>query len=81
MYDTREPQFHAFKRILKYIRGTFDYEFQLHVSTTYSLISYSYVDWGGFPASRRSTSGFVFILGTTLSLLHPNGMPQFPAPV
>ncbi|KAJ9566937.1 hypothetical protein OSB04_002903 [Centaurea solstitialis] len=66
MHDPREPHLHALKRILRYIRGTLDYGLQLHPSTTTSLIAYSDADWGGYPVSRRSTSGYCIYLGDNL---------------
>nr|GEY50881.1 ribonuclease H-like domain-containing protein [Tanacetum cinerariifolium] len=34
MHDPRDPHFTALKHILRYVRGTFDYGLQLHVSPT-----------------------------------------------
>ncbi|KAJ9548922.1 hypothetical protein OSB04_021465 [Centaurea solstitialis] len=69
MHDPREPHFHALKRILRYIRGTLTHGLQIHVSPSSDLIAYTDADWGGCPASRRSTSGYCV---TTLCLGHPN---------
>ncbi|KAJ9551935.1 hypothetical protein OSB04_015980 [Centaurea solstitialis] len=66
MHDPREPHLHALKRILRYLRGTLDHGLQLHISPTSSLIAYSDADWGGCPATRRSTSGYCVFLGDNL---------------
>ncbi|GKA91034.1 ribonuclease H-like domain-containing protein [Tanacetum coccineum] len=39
MHDPREPHFSALKRILRYVRGTLDYELQLFSSSTTSLVA------------------------------------------
>nr|GEU82310.1 ribonuclease H-like domain-containing protein [Tanacetum cinerariifolium] len=67
MHDPREPHFSALKRILRYIRGTLDYGFQLFLSSTTDLVAYSNADWAGCPTTRRSTSGYcVFFFGNNL---------------
>ncbi|GJT89508.1 ribonuclease H-like domain-containing protein [Tanacetum coccineum] len=66
MHDPREPHFSALKRILRYVRGTFDYGLQLFSSSTTSLVAYSDVDWAGCPTTRRSTSGYCVFLGNNL---------------
>ncbi|KAJ9566478.1 hypothetical protein OSB04_002444 [Centaurea solstitialis] len=66
MHDPREPHFHALKRILRYIRGTLTHGLQIHVSPSSDLIAYTDADWGGCPASRRSTSGYCVFLGDNL---------------
>jgi hypothetical protein len=64
MHDPHEPHLALVKRILRYIRGTLDYGFQLHRSSTIDAdpIVYSDADWAGCPATRRSTSGYVVFL-------------------
>ncbi|KAJ9542159.1 hypothetical protein OSB04_028665 [Centaurea solstitialis] len=66
MHDPREPHLHALKRILRYIRGTLTHGLQLHVSPSSDLIAFTDADWGGCPASRRSTSGYCVFLGDNL---------------
>ncbi|GKC93068.1 ribonuclease H-like domain-containing protein [Tanacetum coccineum] len=65
MHDPREPHFSALKRILRYVQGTLDYGLQLFSSTNDSLIAYSDADWAGCPTTRRSTSGYLFLLTTS----------------
>ncbi|GJU35577.1 ribonuclease H-like domain-containing protein [Tanacetum coccineum] len=56
MHDLREPRFLAFKRILRYVRGTLDYGLQLFSSSTIDLVAYSDADWAGCLTTRSSTS-------------------------
>nr|GEW17987.1 ribonuclease H-like domain-containing protein [Tanacetum cinerariifolium] len=58
MHDPREPYFFAFKRILRYVCGTLDYDLQLFSSSTTDLVAYSDADWAGCPTTRRSTSEY-----------------------
>nr|GEZ81310.1 retrotransposon protein, putative, Ty1-copia subclass, expressed [Tanacetum cinerariifolium] len=45
MHDLREPHFSTLKRILRYVRGTLDYELQLFSSSTIDLVAYSDANW------------------------------------
>nr|GEX90544.1 ribonuclease H-like domain-containing protein [Tanacetum cinerariifolium] len=45
MYDPREPHFAALYHILRYIRGTMDFGFQLYAFATTSLVGYTDADW------------------------------------
>ncbi|GKC65868.1 ribonuclease H-like domain-containing protein [Tanacetum coccineum] len=66
MHDPREPHLNAMKRVLRYLRGTTDLGLQLFRSTTSQLIAYYDADWAGYPATRRSTSGYCVFLGDNL---------------
>ncbi|XP_021854633.2 uncharacterized mitochondrial protein AtMg00810-like [Spinacia oleracea] len=66
MHDPREPHLYALKRILRYIQGTIDHGLHLYPTSTLRLITYSDVDWGGCPDTRRSTSGYCCFLGDNL---------------
>nr|GEX74697.1 ribonuclease H-like domain-containing protein [Tanacetum cinerariifolium] len=44
MYDPREPHFAALYRILRFIRGTMDFGFQLYAFATTSLVGYTDAD-------------------------------------
>jgi hypothetical protein len=63
--DPRRCHWTAALRVLKYLRGTVDLvlcfqrEEENHLFT---LIGYSDADWAGDVASRRSTTGYVFLL-------------------
>ncbi|XP_071714087.1 uncharacterized mitochondrial protein AtMg00810-like [Rutidosis leptorrhynchoides] len=66
MHDPREPHFTALKRVLRYLRGSVDNGLQLFASSTTKLTAYSDADWGGYPGTRRSTSGYCVFLGDNL---------------
>ncbi|XP_023752713.1 uncharacterized mitochondrial protein AtMg00810-like [Lactuca sativa] len=66
IHDSREPHFTAFKRILRYIRGTLDHGLQLYASPSRGLIAYSDADWASCPFTRRSTSSYCVFMGQNL---------------
>jgi hypothetical protein len=53
----------AVKRIFSYLRGTIDLQLTFRGELT-DLVGYSDSDWGGDPATYRSTAGFVFNIGS-----------------
>jgi len=53
----------AVKRIFKYLMGTFNYGLIYDSSVTPKLRGYSYADYAGDTTTRRSTSGFIFMMG------------------
>ncbi|GKE11083.1 ribonuclease H-like domain-containing protein [Tanacetum coccineum] len=68
IHDPREPHLAALKRVLRYVRGTFDFGLKLYSSSTSSLVAYSDADWAGCPTTRRSTLGYcVFLRNNLLS--------------
>jgi hypothetical protein len=66
MHDLREPHMTALKCILRYLQGSLDFGLLLHRSSTSELVVYSYIDWAGFPDTRRSTFGYAVFLGDNL---------------
>jgi len=66
MHNPMEDHMNALRRILHYIQGTSQYGLHLYHSSTTSLISYTYADWGGCPNTRRSTSRYCVFLGDNL---------------
>ncbi|XP_021744867.1 uncharacterized protein LOC110710833 [Chenopodium quinoa] len=66
MHDPRVAHMAALKRVIRYIQGTLDYGLHLYPSSFSSLVSYTDVDWGGCPDTRRSTSGYCVFLGDNL---------------
>jgi hypothetical protein len=66
MHDPREPHLAALKRLLRYLRGTVDYELLLHRFTSSELVVYTDADWAGCPDTRRSTFGYAVFLGGNL---------------
>ena len=65
-HNPMEAHMHAFKHILRYIRGTIQHGLHLYPSSTSSLISYTDVDCGGCSDTRRSTSSYCVFLGDNL---------------
>ncbi|XP_031489589.1 secreted RxLR effector protein 161-like [Nymphaea colorata] len=51
------------KRILRYLQGTRAYGLHIKASPHWKLEAYSDADWAGCPDDRRSTNGFVTMLG------------------
>jgi hypothetical protein len=51
----------AVKRVMRYLQGT--KEMCLTYSAAIKLIGYTDADWGGDHDDRRSTSGYIFLLG------------------
>lgn len=53
------------KRVVRYLIGTADYELKLSSDRTkrLTLTGYSDADWAGDSADRKSTSGYVFLVG------------------
>ncbi|XP_014660828.1 uncharacterized protein LOC106804376 [Setaria italica] len=54
------------KRILRYVKDTWDVGLHIGAGPVDSLTAYSDADWAGCPDSRRSTSGYCVYLGDTL---------------
>ena len=50
------------KRVLRYLKGTVNLGLSYHSSETLSLTGYSDADWAGELDSRKSTSGYVFMI-------------------
>jgi hypothetical protein len=53
----------AVKRILRYLKGTSSLGLLYRESTPAELAGYSDADWAGDVGDRKSTSGYVFLLG------------------
>ncbi|MFS7990534.1 putative RNA-directed DNA polymerase [Helianthus anomalus] len=66
MHAPIKVHMNALKRILRYIKGTVSFGLHINPSPTTSLVSYTDVDWGGCPDTRRSTSGYCVYMGDNL---------------
>jgi hypothetical protein len=53
----------AVQQIFRYLRGTIDYEL-VYSGSLSSLVGYTDSDWAGDTDTRRSTSGYIFNLGS-----------------
>lgn len=56
--------FGAAKRVLRYIQRTMDYEIRFEKNVEPKLVGYYDSDWGGCQDDMKSTSGYVFSLGS-----------------
>lgn len=59
-------QWQACKRILRYEKGTLDYELVFKLAAILSMEAYVYVDWVGNLSDRRLTNAFCVFSGGTL---------------
>ena len=59
-----EAHWKAVKRILRYLKGTVDYSL-CYQGKDLLLRGYTDADWAGDVDERKSTSGFVFLLGNS----------------
>ena len=64
MQNPRNLHLDCAKRILWYVSATMDYSIMYRSNTTIRLEGYTDVDWAGYKADRRSTSGCVFSLNS-----------------
>ena len=53
----------AAKRLLRYVKGTLELGLKFERSNNFELVGYSDADWAGDVDTRKSTSGYVFMLG------------------
>ncbi|XP_052287365.1 uncharacterized mitochondrial protein AtMg00810-like [Citrus sinensis] len=65
MENPKTTHFKATKRILRYIKATTNFSLLYSFSNDYKLVGYSDIDWGGDLNDRKSTTGFVFLMGNT----------------
>ncbi|XP_047309787.1 uncharacterized mitochondrial protein AtMg00810-like [Impatiens glandulifera] len=65
MEDPSYTHWKALKRILRYVRGTLSLGIFYSKSDNYRLVDYSDSDWCGDVDDRKSTSGYVFLLGNS----------------
>ncbi|XP_065617367.1 uncharacterized mitochondrial protein AtMg00810-like [Quercus suber] len=53
-------------RILRYLKKALFYSFFYSTQSPFILRAFSNVDWAGDPTDRRSTTGYCFLLGSSL---------------
>ena len=64
MKHPHESHWKATKRILRYIRGTVQFEIHYSTGATPLLVGFTDSDWAGDPDDQNSTTGYVFTLGS-----------------
>ncbi|XP_020689369.1 uncharacterized protein LOC110104554 [Dendrobium catenatum] len=65
MHNLLPQHVYLLKRLLRYIKGTIDYDIPINKSDL-ALNSFSDANWAGDPNSRKSTLGYCSFLGSTL---------------
>ena len=63
MSNPSKAHFAAAKRILRYVKGTKDFGILYEADRDFNLTGYTDSDWAGSTDDRKSTSGYVFLLG------------------
>jgi hypothetical protein len=66
MHCASKTHFQAAKRILRYIKGTIDYEIRFSQVEKLNLHGYSDSDWAGNIDDMRNTSGYCFNFGSSV---------------
>jgi len=64
MKNPHESHWKAAKRILHYVRGTVQFGIHYSAETAPLLVGFTDSDWVGDPDDRKSTTGYVFTLGS-----------------
>ncbi|XP_049381286.1 secreted RxLR effector protein 161-like [Solanum stenotomum] len=67
MQEPRQVHFGATKHALRYLQGTMDYGIMYKFGGDLNLIAYFYSDWAGSTDGMKSTSGYAFLFGSTIS--------------
>ena len=66
MSAPRSTHYAAVLHILRYIKGTLFHGLHFSAQFSFELRAYADADWVGDPTDRRSTTGYCFLLGTSL---------------
>jgi hypothetical protein len=62
----RSTHFSVVLRILCYLKGTLFHGLYFSSQSSFQLHAYTDADWAGDPTDRRSTTGYCFLLGTSV---------------
>ena len=65
MQVPRKPHLDAARRVLRYAKGTLNYGLFYAYGANVEVCGYTDADWAGSSYDRRSTSGYVFSLGSS----------------
>ena len=66
MQAPRKPHLDAARRILRYVKSTLQYGLFYEAGCSIQVHGYTDADWAGSISDRRSTSGFMFALGSAI---------------
>jgi Reverse transcriptase (RNA-dependent DNA polymerase) len=64
MQNPKKPHLEAVRRILRYVKGTLGYGLMYKKGGDCKLVGYCDADYAGDHDTRRSTTGYVFMLGS-----------------
>lgn len=64
MHCASELHLKAAKRVIRYVKGTYDFGIKFTRSKKFNLVGFSDSDWGGSIDDMRSTSGYCLTLGS-----------------
>ena len=64
MQAPKKPHLDAARRILRYVKSTLHYGLFYEAGCALQVHGYTDADWAGSVSDRRSTSGFMFSLGS-----------------
>ena len=64
MQNPKKPHLEAVRRILRHVKGTIDYGLLYKKGEDCKLVGYCDADYAGDHDTRRSTTGYVFMLGS-----------------
>ena len=65
MHQPMTTHMQAAKKLLRYLRGTSQQEILLAASSAVQLKAFCDSDWASCPTTRRSTTGFCILLGSS----------------
>jgi hypothetical protein len=66
MFAPRLTHYATVLRILRYLKGTLFHHLHFSAQSPLILRAYSNADWAGDPTDHRSTTGYCFLLGSSL---------------
>jgi hypothetical protein len=66
MSAPQSTHYAAVLRILRYVKGTMFHGLHFSSHSSFELWAYFDADWAGDPTDCRSTTGYCFLLGTSL---------------
>ncbi|MCO5572927.1 hypothetical protein L7F22_026688 [Adiantum nelumboides] len=72
----RKPHLDVVRRTLRYVSATLGYALFYEASTELQLSGFTDVDWAGSVCDRRSTSGFMFSLGSAAITWNSKKQPR-----
>ena len=77
MQAPRKPHLDAARRILRYVKSTLHYGLFYEAGCALQVHGYTDADWAGSVSDRRSTSGFMFSLGSAAISWSSKKQPTF----